>query len=180
MTYIKKYYQNLSLLWVTKIEPNNIIHYSALSLRHIFKFHIKLLVNPGIPKKINENSGLFMTTCRVCRAGEYNLSIVALQLYVRRFLGLRQCPKHAGPVLVSVKWERRIKTKTLGSQTTGTMDNWYHAIFDICGQLGPSSYVKVDNWYHQVFPGFSIYSMIYNLPVMILVFNNWNMFIDMT
>jgi len=32
------------------------------------------------------------------------------------------------------------------------MDNWYHAIVDIGGQLGPSSYVKVDNWYHQVFP----------------------------
>ena len=31
------------------------------------------------------------------------------------------------------------------------MDNWYHAIFDLGGQLGPSSYVKVDNWYHQVF-----------------------------
>jgi len=39
-----------------------------------------------------------------------------------------------------------------GSQTTGTMDNWYHAIFDIGGQLGPSIYVKVDNWYHQLFP----------------------------
>jgi len=32
------------------------------------------------------------------------------------------------------------------------MDNWDHAIFDIGGQLGSSSYVKVDNWYHQVFP----------------------------
>jgi len=43
------------------------------------------------------------------------------------------------------------------------MDNWYHAIFDIGGQLGPSSYVKVDNcmvpssfsrvdnWYHAIF-----------------------------
>ena len=37
-------------------------------------------------------------------------------------------------------------------RTTGTMDNWYHAIFDVGGQLGPSTYVKVDNWYHHVFP----------------------------
>ena len=32
------------------------------------------------------------------------------------------------------------------------MDNWYYVIFDVGGQLGPSSYVKVDYWYHQVFP----------------------------
>ena len=44
-------------------------------------------------------------------------------------------------------------------RTTGTMDNWYHAIFDIGGQLGPSSYVKVDNWYHQVFLGWTTGTM---------------------
>jgi len=49
----------------------------------------------------------------------------------------------------------------LGSQTTGTMDNWYHAIFDTGGQLGPSSYVKVDNWYHQVFPEWTTGTMFF-------------------
>jgi len=28
-----------------------------------------------------------------------------------------------------------------GSRTTGTMDNWGHAFFDMGGQLGPSSFV---------------------------------------
>jgi len=31
------------------------------------------------------------------------------------------------------------------------MDNWYHAIFDMGGHLGPSSFVKVDKWDHVIF-----------------------------
>ena len=46
-------------------------------------------------------------------------------------------------------------------RTTGTMDNWYHAILDIGGQLGPSSYIKVDNWYHQVFPEWTTGPMLF-------------------
>jgi len=30
-------------------------------------------------------------------------------------------------------------------RTPGTMDNWYHAIIDMVGQLGLSSFVMVDN-----------------------------------
>jgi len=50
---------------------------------------------------------------------------------------------------------------TCECRTTGTMDNWYHAIFDIGGQLGPSSYVKVGKWYHQVFPEWTTGTMPY-------------------
>ena len=31
------------------------------------------------------------------------------------------------------------------------MDNWYHAIFDIGGQLGPASFARADEWDHTVF-----------------------------
>jgi len=50
--------------------------------------------------------------------------------------------------VISVPWF----TSIFECRTTGTMDNWYHAIFEVGGQLGPSTYVKVNNWYHQVFP----------------------------
>ena len=49
------------------------------------------------------------------------------------------------------------------------MDNWYHAIFDIGGQLGPSSYVKVDNWYHQVIPEWKTGTMPFSTWV-----DNWD------
>ena len=35
-------------------------------------------------------------------------------------------------------------------RTPGTMDNWYHAIYDMGGQLGLSSFVMADNLYYPV------------------------------
>ena len=65
-----------------------------------------------------------------------------------RFSGVNSMKGRGRQIVHSTHEQQQILS---GSQTTGTMDNWYHAIFDIGGQLVPSSFSIVDNWDHAIF-----------------------------